>query len=424
MLAHRLKHGASRIVAAILLAAVYACTSDSQQAEEIVQTQQKDPGNPANLEGEGNSSEVNVNFSSEESNANLFQESETAFENSAETSVFTPNSDEKTKKFDADGFVVDGTSDKPSQTVVDDKIKAEDTTDYVASAAAGVDSSKEIQPAKASGSATEVSSQNTQQRTSPSPSNETKMGASAASHSKKVLTGGSPSNVDSGKKTNSKSDVSKNGKFESAEKFTYTVKKGDTLSNISQEVYGRVGRWKKIAEHNKLVNPELIFPGQQLMIPKLSAKTDQTAMKTPVKNDQSLKSKSINAYGSGAAGVTGGKLGAIKKVEKVEKEKANSEKSEKSAATTADPAKLNAPGVIWEKPGDYSQVRPDGFATITVKPGFSITKIAEVMFGDAQQWKKVLEFNKLDTTTVNRLFVGQRINFKVPINSSQYPVAH
>lgn len=45
---------------------------------------------------------------------------------------------------------------------------------------------------------------------------------------------------------------------------TYTVKKGDTLSEIGQ----RFGvSWHKIAEVNNIENPDLIYPGQVFKIP-------------------------------------------------------------------------------------------------------------------------------------------------------------
>jgi len=49
----------------------------------------------------------------------------------------------------------------------------------------------------------------------------------------------------------------------------YVVKKGDTLSGISLEVYGKAGRWREIYEANKdiIKRPNLIRPGWKLRIP-------------------------------------------------------------------------------------------------------------------------------------------------------------
>lgn len=49
----------------------------------------------------------------------------------------------------------------------------------------------------------------------------------------------------------------------------YTVKKGDTLSAISKEVYGKAGLYNRIFEANRplLSHPDKIYPGQSLRIP-------------------------------------------------------------------------------------------------------------------------------------------------------------
>ena len=51
---------------------------------------------------------------------------------------------------------------------------------------------------------------------------------------------------------------------------TYTVKPGDNLWNIAKQFYGSGAMYTKIYEANKDLiggNPNLIFPGQQLIIP-------------------------------------------------------------------------------------------------------------------------------------------------------------
>jgi nucleoid-associated protein YgaU len=51
----------------------------------------------------------------------------------------------------------------------------------------------------------------------------------------------------------------------------YTVKSGDTLSKIAKEYYGNAMKYMVIFEANTpmLENPDLIYPGQVLRIPKL-----------------------------------------------------------------------------------------------------------------------------------------------------------
>lgn len=50
---------------------------------------------------------------------------------------------------------------------------------------------------------------------------------------------------------------------------TYTVKKGDTLSEIAQEQLGKASRYPEIFEMNKpmLKDPDRIYPGQVLRLP-------------------------------------------------------------------------------------------------------------------------------------------------------------
>jgi nucleoid-associated protein YgaU len=50
----------------------------------------------------------------------------------------------------------------------------------------------------------------------------------------------------------------------------YTIQSGDSLSKIAKQFYGDAKQWPKIYEANKDVikNPNLIYPGQKIKIPK------------------------------------------------------------------------------------------------------------------------------------------------------------
>lgn len=52
----------------------------------------------------------------------------------------------------------------------------------------------------------------------------------------------------------------------------YTVESGDTLSHIAKQFYGKANRWQAIFEANRdqLDDPDLIRPGQVLVIPALA----------------------------------------------------------------------------------------------------------------------------------------------------------
>ena len=61
-------------------------------------------------------------------------------------------------------------------------------------------------------------------------------------------------------------------KAEQAAPRTYTVAKGDSLSKIAKDLYGKAGNWHAIYEANKATigsNPDLIKPGQVLTIPEV-----------------------------------------------------------------------------------------------------------------------------------------------------------
>ena len=70
--------------------------------------------------------------------------------------------------------------------------------------------------------------------------------------------------------TSASADEGTGGEEEASSGQTYTVKSGDNLWNIAKQYYGSGAMYTKIYEANKDLiggNPNLIFPGQQLIIP-------------------------------------------------------------------------------------------------------------------------------------------------------------
>lgn len=52
---------------------------------------------------------------------------------------------------------------------------------------------------------------------------------------------------------------------------TYTVQSGDSLSKIAKNLYGDANSWHKLYEANKTLigdNPDMIQPGQRLVVPR------------------------------------------------------------------------------------------------------------------------------------------------------------
>lgn len=57
----------------------------------------------------------------------------------------------------------------------------------------------------------------------------------------------------------------------------YTVEKGDTLSAIARQFYGKANKWPVIFEANRdqLDNPDRIMPGQVLKIPSIEPESGE-----------------------------------------------------------------------------------------------------------------------------------------------------
>lgn len=76
------------------------------------------------------------------------------------------------------------------------------------------------------------------------------------------------SNVKGGGSSTADSPVEQKPAAESTK--TYTVVAGDSLSAIARREYGDANEWRRIYEANKhlIKNPDLIYPGQELTIPR------------------------------------------------------------------------------------------------------------------------------------------------------------
>ena len=94
---------------------------------------------------------------------------------------------------------------------------------------------------------------------------------------------------------------------------TYTVREGDSLWTIAEQVYKDGYQWTKIAEQNKISNPDAIETGTKLVIPSAPEITAATITLSPTPADDgkitgssytvlegdNLWTISIRAYGDG-----------------------------------------------------------------------------------------------------------------------------
>ena len=96
------------------------------------------------------------------------------------------------------------------------------------------------------------------------------------SNEKKADFSGVSAKVDSTEQIVEKADFSGvTAKVDSTEEIvgeqTYTIAKGDTLSKIAKEHYGKASAWHQIFDANRDVidDPDRIFPGQVIKLPVL-----------------------------------------------------------------------------------------------------------------------------------------------------------
>jgi LysM repeat protein len=50
---------------------------------------------------------------------------------------------------------------------------------------------------------------------------------------------------------------------------TYTIQPGDTLSKISQKFFGDFSMVNAIAQRNAIANPNVIYPGTEIVLPEV-----------------------------------------------------------------------------------------------------------------------------------------------------------
>jgi nucleoid-associated protein YgaU len=116
-----------------------------------------------------------------------------------------------------------------------------------------------------------------------------------------------------------------------AEPWTYTVAKGDILSEIAQKELGSAQRWREIADLNDLSKPYHIFPKQKLKMPP------------------------------------------------------------RNAGTSADTAAAETAGGAASSEPEVTQIRK----YVVRKGDMGIMQIAKEQCGDVRYWKKIVELNNL-----------------------------
>jgi nucleoid-associated protein YgaU len=76
---------------------------------------------------------------------------------------------------------------------------------------------------------------------------------------------------------------------------TYVTQKGDDLWSIAVKAYGNGYMWTKIAQENKLENPNILYSGTKLTLPKITP-TPVVAQKSPTPTTQVATGNTIKGH--------------------------------------------------------------------------------------------------------------------------------
>lgn len=89
---------------------------------------------------------------------------------------------------------------------------------------------------------------------------------------------------------------------EETEDVTYIVEPGDTLWGIAERFFGDGNRYKEIAELNNLADPNIIHAGQELVIQRVSDDDEEESLPADyiVQEGDTLWSIAERAYGDGS----------------------------------------------------------------------------------------------------------------------------
>jgi len=162
----------------------------------------------------------------------------------------------------------------------------------------------------------------------------------------------------------------------------YTVQEGQTLWEISEEVYGTGFEWERIAQANNLDNPGQIEEGMTLTIPEMDGEEDDLTQASP----------------SPEAG------DATEEQEPTQAPRATSQPSPTETPRVT-PSPTEAPAVG----GQGERIQGDSY---TVKQGDFLWDIAVRAYGDGYRWVEIYRANIDMIANPDLIYVGQE--FTIP----------
>jgi nucleoid-associated protein YgaU len=174
----------------------------------------------------------------------------------------------------------------------------------------------------------------------------------------------------------------------------YRVRFGETLSQISQKIYGDRQQWRTIAEFNQIRNPNLIFPSQTIRI-------------------QIINQKATDFFANHSNGANNPMDAIYANLPLNQLEVASSPASEAAIAEEDEMVDEEAPSIDQVSTSSSRSQSDSGadMISVTVGSGDTLSAIASRSLGSEKLWFHIWHENRGSIANPDKIAVGQVLRF-------------